>query len=78
MRLVKLLAKEPAPVPSFVCESAIVGFCEVLQQIPRAVTLAPPSLVTLPPQLAVLEVIAEIVAVVSLGKARVVKLTCTP
>ena len=45
-----LLVNEPVPLPSVVCELPIVGLCEVLQQTPRAVTLAPPSKVTLPPQ----------------------------
>ena len=78
VRLVKLLVNEPVPAPSLVCASAMVGFCEVLQQTPRAVTLSPPSLVTLPPHVAEVEVIAEIVSVVRLGKARVVKLNYAP
>jgi hypothetical protein len=32
--------------------SAIVGFCDVLQQIPRSVMLAPPSFVIFPPLVA--------------------------
>jgi hypothetical protein len=40
-----------------VLESAVVGFCTILQHTPRAVTVAPPSLVILPPQFAVVGVI---------------------
>ena len=54
-----LLVNEPVPVPSVVCASATVGFWEVLQQTPRAATVAPPSAVTLPPQVA--EVVAMLV-----------------
>ena len=43
---------------------AVVGFWVVAQQIPRAVTVAPPSYVIFPPDVAELEVItdAEVVA----------------
>ena len=47
-----LLLNVPVPVPLVVCASATVGFWEVLQQTPRAATVAPPSAVTLPPQVA--------------------------
>lgn len=45
----------------------VVGFCEVLQHIPRAVTAAPPSLVTLPPLVAAVENIPETAVVVTTG-----------
>ena len=41
--------KLPVPLPFVVQELAVVGFCEVLQHTPRAVTEAPPSPVTFPP-----------------------------
>jgi len=63
----------PVPVPSVVLLSEVVGLTEVLQQIPRAVTLAPPLEVTFPPPDAVVEVIDVIVAVVTVGVVRVVK-----
>ncbi len=51
---------DPIPDPLLVLVvRAIVGFWLVLQQIPRAVMVAPPSSVTLPPLLAVVAVIAE-------------------
>ena len=54
----------PVPVPSVVFEFAVVGFEEVLQQIPRDVTVVPPSDITLPPLIAVFAVtaLAEVVA----------------
>jgi hypothetical protein len=51
----------------------MTGFADVLQQTPRAVTESPPSLVTFPPEVAVVEVIAVIVVVVTVGAA-----ACTP
>ena len=55
------------PVPSVVWFPVATGFVVVLQQTPRAVTVAPPSLVTLPPELAVVDVIDEIAVVVTTG-----------
>ena len=52
VKLVILLVKEPVPLPLVVWLLLTVGFCDVLQQTPRAVTVAPPSDVTLPPQVA--------------------------
>jgi len=57
------LVKLPVPVPSMVLLSLVVGFSDVLQQTPRAVTAAPPSDVTLPP-LEALVVVFEDTAVV--------------
>jgi hypothetical protein len=62
-----LLVKMPDPVPSVVWLSAVVGFAEVLQHTPLAVTPAPPSDVTLPPESAVVEVMPEIAVVVTVG-----------
>ena len=59
------LVKAPVPIPSSVCASLTVGCGEVLQQIPRAVTLEPPSKVTLPPQMAVVAVIELTVSVIT-------------
>ena len=62
------LEKLPTPFPSVVLLSAIVGLGEVLQHTPRAVTLAPPSEMILPPELADVSVIFEIDVVVISGK----------
>ena len=75
MELVKL----PVPVPSVVWLLLVVGFCEVLQQMPLAVMLAPPSEVMLPPPVAVVWVMLLTLLVVTVGKlAVVVKLTSLP
>ena len=75
---VRLLEKAPVPVPSVVLLLAMVGFWEVDQHTPLAVTVAPPSLVTLPPEEAVVEEEALVAAVVTVGgeagQAGVVKL----
>jgi hypothetical protein len=47
--------------------SAIVGFEDLLQQTPRAVTAAPPSLFIFPPLVAVENVIEDAAMVVSIG-----------
>ena len=65
---VKLLIKPPLPVPLVVGLLSVVGFAEVLQQMPRAVTAAPPSAVTLPPPVAVVWVMAVMAVVVTVGK----------
>ena len=54
--LIRLL-NSPVPLPSEVIVSAMVGVISVLQQMPRAVTAAPPSEVMLPPQRAEFNVI---------------------
>ena len=67
------------PVPSVVLLLAVVGEALVLQQTPRAVTVAPPSEVIFPPLLAVVATIALAFVVVSVGSvAELVKLTCAP
>lgn len=56
----RLLVKVPVPVPSVVLVvKAMVGFAVVLQQAPRAVTVAPPSATTSPPPSAVVLVIDD-------------------
>jgi hypothetical protein len=74
MELVKL----PVPVPSLVLLSAVVGLGLVLQQTPRAVTVAPPSSVTFPPESAVVEVMLEIAVVVMVGTVSVVNSCWSP
>ena len=60
----------PVPVPSVVfVDKATVGFGVVLQQTPRTVTAAPPSLITLPPLVAVVVVMADVVDVVIVASA---------
>jgi hypothetical protein len=62
-----LLVKLPAPVPSVVLLLAVVGLAVALQQTPRAVTDAPPSLVIFPPLVAVVVVIKVIAVVERVG-----------
>ena len=52
-------------MPFVVFEFEVVGFCDVLQQTPRAVTDEPPSDVTFPEQVAVVVVILVTVPVVT-------------
>ena len=76
---VMLQVKLPVPLPLVVWLLLVVGLWFVLQQTPRAVTVAPPSWVTLPPQLAEVELIEETEDVVTVGiDALVVKLTSLP
>ena len=56
----------------------MVGEEEVLQQTPLAVTVAPPSDVTLPPLVAVVWVTFVVVFVVIVGKVKVVKVNSFP
>ena len=62
-----LLMNLPVPVPSVVWLPFTVGFCEVLQHTPLAVTLAPPSEDILPPQVAEMVVMLLTVLVVTVG-----------
>ena len=78
---VRLLVKVPVPLPLLVVLLAVVGFWEVDQHTPRAVTVALPSLVTFPPLVAVVCVILEAASVVTVGTTvvcPVVKLTWFP
>ena len=77
----KLLIKVPVPEPSVVWLNEIVGFWEVLQHTPRAVTAEPPSEVTLPPLVAVdwvMPVAAVVVTVGTTGLASVEKVKSLP
>ena len=65
-----LLAKFPVPEPSIVLLSAVVGFIEVLQHTPRAVTGVFPSKVIFPPLIAVKPPILLIAVVVSVGSRK--------
>ena len=74
-----LLVKLPVPEPSKVLSSATVGSADVLQQMPRAVTEAPPSAVTFPPLEPLVAVIEVTAVVVTVGVLKeVVKLTSAP
>ncbi len=53
---VRLLVKLPVPVPLVVWLPLVVGLPVVFQTTPRAVMEAPPSLSTVPPELAVVDV----------------------
>ena len=67
------------PVPLVVLSLAVVGLTDVPQQTPLAVTEAPPSEVTLPPLEALVEVIPDMLAVVTVGaEVEVVKATSLP
>ncbi len=69
VRAVILLVNMPAPDPSVVLvASVIVGDGLVLQQTPLAAIVAPPSLVTFPPETAVVVVVEDIVVVVKVAK----------
>jgi len=63
---VMALVKVPIPVPSVVfVVSAIVGLAAVPQQTPRTVMGDPPSEVTFPPLVAVVDVMAVAAVVVT-------------
>jgi hypothetical protein len=76
-----LLVKIPVPVPSVVLLLAVVGLAEVPQHTPLTVTVAPPSEVTFPPLVAVVDDDAVVVPVVTVGgtvPAGVVNVTSLP
>jgi hypothetical protein len=62
-----LLVKIPGPAPVLVVLSDVVGLGLVDQQTPLAVTAAPPSLVTFPPETAEVAVIELTAVVVTVG-----------
>ncbi len=62
------LVKGPVPVPSFVQVAPKMGFPDVFQQTPFAVTDTPASEVTLPPPVAVVGPIFETGVVVTVGR----------
>ena len=64
---VSKLVNVPVPVPFDVLLLEVVGFWLVLQQTPLDVIVAPPSLVTFPPQVAEVDVIEEAELVVNVG-----------
>jgi hypothetical protein len=66
------LVNEPVPEPSVVCDAVKSGLAVVAQHTPRAVTEASPWEVTLPPPVAVVAVMEEGVAVVTVGRFIVV------
>ncbi len=61
------LENDPAPVPSAVWESEVVGPDVVLQQTPRIVISSPPESVIFPPDIALTDKRFEIAAVVRTG-----------
>jgi hypothetical protein len=62
------LVNAPVPVPFVVLVlNEVVGSADVLQQTPRAVTDAPPSLVIFPPLVAVFCVINDAAVVIRTG-----------
>ncbi len=70
---VTLLEKEPIPVPSLVfVVNEMVGFAEVLQHTPRAVTAEPPLDEIFPPEVADAAVIFDTVKVETFGVDAVV------
>ena len=62
-----LLEKSLVPVPLSVLGSVVVGLGEVLQHTPLWVIDAPPSVMVLPPELAVVEVMPVTAVVVMVG-----------
>ena len=74
------LTNEPVPVPLLVQLPVMSGLAAVPQQTPLALTVTPPSLVTVPPAVAGVEVIAVIDAVVTTGgpSGKVVNCTSLP
>ena len=63
-----MLVKEPVPEPSTVWALNNEGFGALFQHTPRAVTSAPLLSVTLPPQVAEVEVMSVTLSVVTVGK----------
>ena len=76
--LIKLV-NVPDPVPLSVLPSVTFGSPEVLQHTPRDVTGAPPSLLTVPPDLEEVDVMEETISVAIVGiSGLVLKLTWLP
>ena len=67
VRFVIFKVNVPVPVPLLAWLPLIVGLWLVLQQIPRSVTVAPPSLMTLPPPVAEVLPMLVTLAVVTPG-----------
>ena len=69
----RVLVKEPFPVPSDVLESAMVGLEVVLQHTPLAEVISLPALVILPPLRAEVEDIEDTgVVIIVINSPRVV------
>jgi hypothetical protein len=62
-----VLLNVPVPVPLLVVLLAVVGFWTVPYATPLAVTMSPPSEVTLPPVIAPIEVFDVIDVVITAG-----------
>ena len=73
-----VLTNAPVPDPSAVHVPPTTGLAVVAQHTPLALTAAPPSAVTVPPEVAPEEVIPVIAAVVTVGIANVVNWTSVP
>jgi hypothetical protein len=58
----------PVPLPTVTFVPVLIGSDDVEYKTPRSVTVAPPSLVTFPPVVADVWVIAETLAVVTTGR----------
>jgi hypothetical protein len=61
------LVNDPIPAPSDVLLSLMVGLADVLQQTPLAVTVSPPSEVTVPPLEAAVKVTEDTAVVETVG-----------
>lgn len=73
------LVNIPLAEPSVLFELDVVGFCVVLQHIPREVIAEPPSLVIFPPPEAVVAVTMAAAEVESVGiSAETVSVTAFP
>ena len=78
---VMLLVNVPVPIPSTVLVvNAVVGLALVLQQIPLAVIVPPPSEVMFPPLVAVVVNIPLVAVVLTVGVTviNVVNVCCVP
>ena len=68
VRPVSVLLNVPVPVPLLVVLLAVVGFWTVPYATPLAVTMAPPSEVTLPPVVAPVDVMPVANVVITVGE----------
>ena len=68
----------PVPVPSAVFKSEVTGVVLILQQIPFAVTGAPPSFETFPPPVAAVDEMTVTAEVATDGSASVVNELFSP
>ena len=72
------LTNAPVPAPSLVQVPPTTGLADVAQHTPLTETAAPPSAVTLPPEVAPVYVIPVMAAVVTVEIANVVNWTSAP